>query len=63
MMQPGMFKAIAEMRSKLNEDVKNLFLAGDYMRVPSVNGALASGVNAATEVADMLASQEREAAS
>ena len=61
MMPPGMFKAIAEMRRQLGGDVKNLFLAGDYMGVPSVNGALASGVNAATEVADMLASQDREA--
>ena len=61
MMRPGMFKAIAEMRRQLSGDVKNLFLAGDYMRVPSVNGALASGVDAATEVADMLASREGEA--
>ena len=61
MMPPGMFKAVAEMRRQLGREVKNLFLAGDYMRVPSVNGALASGVNAATEVADMLASQESEA--
>ena len=57
MMPPGMFKAIAEMRRLLGGEVKNLFLAGDYMGVPSVNGALASGVDAATEVADMLASQ------
>ena len=63
MMPPGMFKEIEEMRRQLGGDVKNLFLAGDYMGVPSVNGALASGVNAATEVADMLASQEGEAVS
>ena len=62
-MSPGMFKAIAEMRGRLGGGVKNLFLAGDYMRVPSVNGALASGVNAATEVADMLASQESQVVS
>lgn len=61
MMRPGMFKAIAEMRRQLSGDVRNLFLAGDYMRVPSVNGALASGVDAATEVADMLESQEGDA--
>ena len=54
---PGMFKAIAEMRLQLNRDVKNLFLAGDYMRVPSVNGALASGVDAAEEVVELLASR------
>ena len=56
MMSPGMFKAVAEMRRQLDRDVKNLFLAGDYMRVPSVNGALASGVGAAHEVAELLAS-------
>lgn len=31
MMPPGMFKAIAEMRRQLGRDMKNLFLAGDYM--------------------------------
>ena len=54
---PGMFRAVAEMRRQLNRDVENLFLAGDYMRVPSVNGALASGVDAANEVAELLASR------
>ena len=54
---PGMFKAVAEMRGQLNRDVKNLFLAGDYMRVPSVNGALASGIDAAKEAAELLASR------
>lgn len=57
MMAPGMFKAVAEMRGQLGREVKNLFLAGDYMRVPSVNGALASGVDAAEEVATLLASR------
>ena len=47
------------MRRQLGEEVKNLFLAGDYMRVPSVNGALASGIDAATEVAELLASREQ----
>jgi protoporphyrinogen oxidase len=56
--QPGMFRAVAEMRRKLNRDVKNLFLAGDYMRVPSVNGALASGIDAASEVVALLKSRE-----
>ena len=54
---PGMFKAVAEMRCQLNRDIKNLLLAGDYMRVPCVNGALASGVDAAEEVAELLASR------
>jgi protoporphyrinogen oxidase len=53
---PGMFTAIADIRRQLDRDMSNLFLAGDYMRVPSVNGALASGVDAADEVAVLLAS-------
>lgn len=54
---PGMFRAVAEIRRQLDRDIKNLFLAGDYMRVPSVNGALASGIDAAERVADLLASR------
>lgn len=54
MAQPGMFKAVAGMRTQLSGEVKNLFLAGDYMRVPCVNGALVSGVAAAEEVSDRL---------
>ncbi len=54
---PGMFKAMEEMRRQLNREVKNLFLAGDYMRVPCVNGALASGVDAAEEVVKLLESR------
>ena len=53
---PGMFKDVAEARRNLGNEVKNLFLAGDYTRVPSVNGALTSGVETAEEVANMLAS-------
>ena len=55
--RPGMFRAVAEMRRELCREVKNLFLAGDYMRVPSVNGALASGVDAASEAAALLKSR------
>ena len=51
-----MFTAVADIRRRLSRDVRNLFLAGDYMLVPSVNGALASGVGAAEEVADLLSS-------
>ena len=40
--------------------MNDLFLAGDYMKVPSVNGALASGVEAADAVAEMLASGSRQ---
>ena len=54
---PGMFKAIVDMRGQLKRDVKNLFLAGDCMRSPVVNGALASGEDAAEEVAELLASR------
>ncbi len=56
MAQPGMFTAIADMRRQLGQNINNLFLAGDYMRVPSVNGALASGIEAAHEAAELLAS-------
>ena len=51
---PGMFGAVAQARRQLRSEVSNLFLAGDYTRVPSVNGALASGVGAAEEAADHL---------
>lgn len=57
MCQPGMLKAIVDMRGQLGRDVKNLFLAGDYMRSPIVNGALASGEDAAEEVIELLASR------
>ena len=38
-------------------DVANLFLAGDYMQMPSVNGALASGVDAADAVSELFGSR------
>ena len=57
MMSPGMFKAVAEMRRQLGREVENLYLAGDYMGVPSVNGALSSGMGAAEEVVELLASR------
>ncbi len=53
---PGMFKAVANTRRELRQDMPNLFLAGDYTRVPLVNGALASGIDAAEEVAELLGS-------
>ncbi len=53
---PGMFKAVAQIRQH-DRAVKNLFLAGDYMRVPCVNGALASGIDAAKEAAELLTSR------
>ena len=56
---PGSLKAIADMRRARRESgsVANLFLAGDYTRMPSLNGALASGVDAADEVAAFLAAR------
>ena len=57
MAPPGMFKAVADMRRQLKQNVGNLFLSGDYMRVPSVNGALASGIGAAEKVVELFASR------
>ena len=54
MAPPGMFNAVADIRNQVSRDVPNLFLAGDYMGVPSVNGALASGVSAAEDVVGLL---------
>ena len=45
--------------SPIRREVPNLFLAGDYLRAPSVNGALASGVNAAGDVAGWLLGRKR----
>lgn len=57
MASPGMFRAVAEMRRQLDRETKNFFLAGDYMRMPSVNGALASGIDAANAVAESFRSR------
>ena len=54
---PGMFKAMANLPAKLSQEVSNLFLAGDYMEIPSINGALVSGINSANEVIKMLESR------
>ena len=51
---PGMFRAVANTRRELRQDLSNLLLAGDYTRVPLVNGALASGISAAEEVVSLL---------
>ena len=50
---PGMFTAVADARRRLAREIPNLLLAGDYTRVPSVNGALASGVAAAEHALDV----------
>ena len=52
---PGMLAEMANVPGQLAGSIDNLFLAGDYMGVPSVNGALSSGERAAHEVADLLA--------
>ena len=54
---PGMLAAVAKIPEQLAGRIDNLFLAGDYMSVPSVNGALSSGQSAAIEVADRLKSR------
>ena len=43
----GMLRRVQDMRVKLDRCVRGLFLAGDYTRLPSLNGALRSGVDAA----------------
>ena len=55
--EPGMLAAAARIPEQIAGSIDNLFLAGDYMRVPSVNGALSSGESAATGVADLLESR------
>lgn len=42
----GMLKDMHAMRSRLGEHIQGLFLAGDYTRLPSLNGALRSGLAA-----------------
>ena len=54
---PGMFTAIRNIREGRAGTVRNLYLAGDYMaRMPSMNGALASGIDAAERVLSSLSS-------
>lgn len=43
----GMLKEINHMRRTAHPGCRGLFLAGEYMRLPSVNGALLSGMDAA----------------
>ena len=52
--KPGMFQAILEMRRQLGQHIGNLFFAGDYMRSPIVNGAVASGISAAEDASALL---------
>ena len=43
----GMLRDVQDMRVQLDGRVRGLFLAGDYTRLPSLNGAMRSGVDAA----------------
>ncbi len=52
--RPGMFKNMIEVRKRLSQEYDNFWLAGDYMRIPCVNGALTSGIESANEAADRL---------
>ena len=45
----GMLKDMDDMRMRLHGRVRGLFLAGDYTRLPSLNGAIKSGIDAAEE--------------
>jgi oxygen-dependent protoporphyrinogen oxidase len=44
---PGMLREIYRMKRENYRDVKGLFLAGEYMNMPSVDGSLRSGMDAA----------------
>ncbi len=44
---PGMLRQIHDMKHGHFRDVKGLFLAGEYLYMPSVDGALRSGIDAA----------------
>ncbi|OFW57579.1 MAG: hypothetical protein A2W01_02145 [Candidatus Solincola sediminis] len=44
---PGMLNAISRMKRDNYRDVKGLLLAGEYMYMPSVEGAFRSGIDAA----------------
>ena len=50
----GMLKAIYEMKQRRADNLTGLILAGEYMRMPSCNGAMVSGVEAADECAAFL---------
>ena len=45
----GMLRAVHDMRPRLSNCARGLFLAGDYTGLPSLNAAIKSGVEAARE--------------
>ena len=50
---PEMLAALADVPGQLAGHIDNLYLAGDYMGIPSVNGALSTGESTANQVADL----------
>jgi protoporphyrinogen oxidase len=50
----GMLKAVNAMRQTEQTGCQGLFLAGEYTRLASVNGALSSGMGAAEEATGFL---------
>ena len=48
--QGGLIAQVHELRQQGFPGVKGLYLAGDYMDLPSVSGAIGSGINAAEDV-------------
>jgi hypothetical protein len=52
----GMMTALHRMRRQDLADVRGLFLAGEYMGIPSTNGALRSGIDTADDCAAFLSS-------
>ena len=47
---PGMLREVYRMKREHYRDVEGLFLAGEYMNMPSVDGSLRSGIDAAEAV-------------
>ena len=52
----GMLRGVHDMCARLQECTRGLFLAGDYTRLPSLNGALKSGIEAAEASLSYIAS-------
>ncbi len=51
----GMFRAVAPLRLSDHPEARGLFFAGDYLHIPSSNGAVTSGMRAAEMVEEALA--------
>jgi protoporphyrinogen oxidase len=44
---PGMLRDISRLKRAMREEIRGLYLAGEYTFMPSVEGALRSGLDAA----------------